>query len=193
MSIKKCWIIGISISLIISLAIGYEITKFSELYKGLVAALIFTIPVSCFWALLIYSISNKMYKDKAFKHRLPMSIFALITTYTLPFSLIDALWNINMLSDLARNVLFVLGILSSIGLCCIPLLTCRNSNEDKDAFENYQKTMNKLCDECSYTDCPFRNKRALLKEQRIDHRKLRCQKEADEYMDKMLNDSDNSV
>ena len=189
MSIKKSWIVGISISLIISLVIGYEITKSAELYKGLVAVLIFTIPVSCFWMLFIHSISNKIYKDKVLKHRLPMSIFALITVYTLPFSFMDALWNINQLSDQAKNVLFVLGVLSFIGVCCVPLLIYYNSNKEKDAIEAYQNTMNKLCDECSYTECPFRNKGALLKEQRIDHRKLRCQKEVDECIDKMLNNS----
>lgn len=187
MSVKKSWIVGIIISLIISLAIGYEIAKFSEFYKAIVVVIIFTIPVSCFWMLFIHSISNKIYKDKVLRHRLPMSILALIAIYTLPLSLLDALLNINLLSIQVENVLFVLGILSLIGVYCIPLLINYNSNKEKDAIEAYRNVMNKLCEECSYTDCPFRNKRALMKELRVDHRKLRCQKEVDEYIDKSIN------
>ena len=179
MSVKKSWFVGLIISLIIGLAIGFEITKLSSLFKGIIVVIIYTIPVSCFWMILIHSISNKIYKDKALKHRLPMTIFALITVYTLPISLMDTLWNINLLSVNIQIVLLVLGIFSFIAVYCIPLLTNNKENIDFDSYQEY-------CDDCPYTDCMFRNKRALLKELKFDHRKLRCQKEVDEYIKKSI-------
>ena len=55
------------------------------------------------------------------------------------------------------------------------------------AFEVYRKVTNQFCKGCPYTECQFRNKRAVLKRQRINHRKLRCYKECDELFNKSLN------
>lgn len=54
-------------------------------------------------------------------------------------------------------------------------------------FEAYRKAANRLCKKCPYTKCQFRNKRESLKRQRIDYRKIRCQKESDELLKKAFN------
>lgn len=52
--------------------------------------------------------------------------------------------------------------------------------------EEILSNLNEICEECNFINCQFRNKRGILKLQRVNFRNVRCEYEKQQYINNSL-------